>query len=151
MVYGPLAQDFDNMSKLNTSSADFYRLFNGSETIVPQTGFWAYADVRDLALAHGLAFESPNAANQRFNITGGKYSYSMFVDIIRQKFPMLADKLPTEAAYELPDVYDYDNSKLIEKLGMNYHTIEDTVVDTVRSLRALEERLAQSLVRICVS
>lgn len=47
MVYGPLAQDFDSMSKLNTSSADIYRLYNGSMTEVPPTGFWAYVDVRD--------------------------------------------------------------------------------------------------------
>jgi nucleoside-diphosphate-sugar epimerase len=47
MVYGPLAQDFDSMEKLNTSSGDFYRLFSGSSTEVPPPGFVAYVDVRD--------------------------------------------------------------------------------------------------------
>ena len=47
MVYGPIAHSVDSMSKLNTSSGDMYRLFNGSEEEVPQTGFWAFADVRD--------------------------------------------------------------------------------------------------------
>jgi nucleoside-diphosphate-sugar epimerase len=47
MVYGPLAQDFEGVEKLNTSSADFYRLFNGSEKEVPPPGFVAYVDVRD--------------------------------------------------------------------------------------------------------
>jgi len=141
MVYGPLAQDFDSLSKLNTSSADFYRLFNGSETKVPETGFWVYVDVRDLALAHRLAFESPNAANQRFAITNGNYSYSIFCDIIRKKFPELADKVPSEGSYELPKVYNLDNSKSIKELGLTYHTIEETVVDTVRSLRELENKL----------
>lgn len=47
MVYGPLLQGFDSMRKLNTSSADIYRLFNGSSKEVPNTVFWAYVDVRD--------------------------------------------------------------------------------------------------------
>jgi len=47
MVYGPLLQGFKSMGKLNTSSADIYRLYNGSLKEVPDTAFWAYVDVRD--------------------------------------------------------------------------------------------------------
>jgi nucleoside-diphosphate-sugar epimerase len=47
MVYGPLLQGFDDMEKLNTSSMDIYRLFNGSLKEVPDTAFWTYCDVRD--------------------------------------------------------------------------------------------------------
>jgi nucleoside-diphosphate-sugar epimerase len=47
MVYGPLLHGVESLSKLNTSSGDFYRLFNGSEKEVPETGFYAYVDVRD--------------------------------------------------------------------------------------------------------
>jgi hypothetical protein len=47
MVYGPLDHHVNDMAKLNTSSADIYRLFNGSEKQVPDTSFWAFADVRD--------------------------------------------------------------------------------------------------------
>jgi nucleoside-diphosphate-sugar epimerase len=47
MVYGPLLQDVESMSKLNTSSFDVYRLFNGSLKEVPETTFWACIDVRD--------------------------------------------------------------------------------------------------------
>jgi nucleoside-diphosphate-sugar epimerase len=47
MVYGPLLQGFESMSKLNESSNEIYRLFNGSLKEVPETAFWAYADVRD--------------------------------------------------------------------------------------------------------
>jgi hypothetical protein len=52
MVYGPLLQGFDSMSKLNTSSADIYQLFNGSLKEVPDTDFWAYVDVRDRKFTH---------------------------------------------------------------------------------------------------
>lgn len=47
MVYGPLLQNVESMAKLNTSSADVYRLFNGSLKDVPDTTFWACVDVRD--------------------------------------------------------------------------------------------------------
>lgn len=47
MVYGPISHHVSDMSKLNTSSADIYRLINGSETTVPDTSFWAFADVHD--------------------------------------------------------------------------------------------------------
>jgi hypothetical protein len=47
MVYGPIAHHVESIAELNTSSKDIYRLFNGSEKAVPETDFWAYADVRD--------------------------------------------------------------------------------------------------------
>jgi len=143
MVYGPLASDVPSMDKLNTSSADFYRLFNGSTKEVPPTGFWAYTDVRDLAKAHLLAYTTEAAANQRFAITNGRYSYQRLVDIIRAKFPELRDSTPEGNADEpYPPVYSYDASKAKKELGLEFRSIEETVVDTVNSLREMEKKLA---------
>jgi nucleoside-diphosphate-sugar epimerase len=50
MVYGPLAQEFDSMDKLNTSSGDVYRLFNGSEKDAPSDAFPGLVDARDRKL-----------------------------------------------------------------------------------------------------
>lgn len=47
MVYGPVAHHVANMKGLNTSSADIYRLIDGSTDEVPDTSIWAFADVRD--------------------------------------------------------------------------------------------------------
>jgi hypothetical protein len=47
MVYGPVLHRVSDVKSLNTSSADIYRLINGSEKEVPDTSFWAFADVRD--------------------------------------------------------------------------------------------------------
>lgn len=47
MVYGPVIHHVENMSSLNTSAGDFYRLINGSEKEVPESAFWAFVDVRD--------------------------------------------------------------------------------------------------------
>ena len=145
MVYGPIAQDFDSMDKLNESSEDFYHLFNGSKSETPATGFWAYADVRDLALAHRLAYEKPEAANQRFLIANGQYSYQIFVDLIKEKFPELASKTPAQPNAvndAFPDgVYKIDNSKAKNVLGIKFRPIEETIVDSVKYLQALEKKL----------
>lgn len=47
MVYGPVAHAVNGVNALNTSAGDIYRLINGSEKAVPDTSFWAFADVRD--------------------------------------------------------------------------------------------------------
>lgn len=47
MVYGPALHHVADVKSLNTSLADIYRLFNGSEKEVPVNSFWAFADVRD--------------------------------------------------------------------------------------------------------
>lgn len=47
MVYGPVAHAVSGVNALNTSAGDIYRLINGSEKAVPDTSFWAFADVRD--------------------------------------------------------------------------------------------------------
>ncbi|KAL3952727.1 hypothetical protein ACCO45_012670 [Purpureocillium lilacinum] len=79
---------------LNTSSGDIYRLINGSEKEVPDTSFWAFADVRDLAEAHVLALEKPAAAGKRYLIANSAYSYQQVCDIIRENFPQLRELTP---------------------------------------------------------
>ena len=41
----------------------------------------------------------------------------------------------------LPDVYKLDTLKAAKELGMTYRTMEETLVDTVTSLRELEKSL----------
>lgn len=162
LVYGPIAHAVDSMSSLNTSSADLYRLFNGSLQEVPDAGFWAAVDVRDgkplqldkrkrfvltsftVALAHLRAYTSPAAANQRYLLSGSTFNYQMATDIIRKHFPELRSSTPEAKVKQLspPDVYQLDSTKATKDLGIDFIPLEDTVIDTVRSLRALEERFA---------
>jgi nucleoside-diphosphate-sugar epimerase len=144
MVYGPVAHSVASMDKLNVSAADFWRLMNGSEKSVPDTSFFGFADVRDLATAHRLAFEKKEAAGQRYLITNGPYTYQIFLDIIREKFPELRHvAVEGNPGQGLPDVYRLDNSKSIRELGLTYRSIEETVVDSVESLRALNQKLSK--------
>ncbi|RFU72435.1 cinnamoyl- reductase [Trichoderma arundinaceum] len=139
-IYGPLLHHVESPKELNTSSNDIYRLFNGSEKEVPPTAFWSYVDVRDLAEAHVLAFEKSAAANQRYLIAASAYSYQQICDIIRAKFPELRDTTSKgETGAPLPPVYRVDTTKANNDLGVKYRSLEDTIGDTVNSLRSLEK------------
>ncbi|EED23494.1 cinnamoyl-CoA reductase, putative [Talaromyces stipitatus ATCC 10500] len=134
MVFGPVVHHVKDVDSLNTSSADIYRLINGSETEVPVNAFWAFVDVRDVAAAHVLAFEKPEAAGQRYLLYTSPYSYQQFCDIIREKFPQLRETTPmgTPGA-PIPPVYTLDTSKAVQQLGMKFRPLEETIVDTVES------------------
>lgn len=85
------------------------------------------------------AFELKNAEG-RFFVTAGSYNNLEIVNIIRDKFPDLEDKLPRgdgSPGYPKEGVYTADNSKSLEILGLKYHTLETTVVDLVISLQKL--------------
>ena len=141
MIYGPNAHSVSDVSRLNTSLADIYRLMNGSEKEVPPTSFYAFADVRDVAKAHRLAYELPEAAGQRYFITSGKYSYQMVCDIIRENFPEVRDRVPVgkPGSGLGQEVYKVDNSKAKKELGMTFRSLEETIIDTAKSLLELEK------------
>ncbi|KAI9815301.1 MAG: methylglyoxal reductase (NADPH-dependent) gre2 [Pycnora praestabilis] len=141
MIYGPNAHSVSNLDNLNTSSADIYRLMNGSEKTVPDTSFFAFADVRDVGEAHRLAYESPEAAMQRYFITSGNYTYQQVCDVIRKEVPEVKGRTPegTPGA-PLPEVYKVSNAKATKQLGMHFRTLKETMKDTAESLIQLEKQ-----------
>ena len=89
--------------------------------------------------------EKPEAANQRFLIVGGRYTNKQLSDVFGKYFPDRAENIPKKLAEGLgPDglpkdgVYDVDNSKSMNLLGIKYHTLEETVVDFMASIKAIE-------------
>lgn len=95
-----------------------------------------------VAKAHVLAYQKTAAANQRYLIAAGAYTYQKFCDIIRAKFPELRETTPAGNANQpLPDTYKLDTSKAKRDLGLEFIPIEKTLVDTVNSLRQLEKSL----------
>ncbi len=119
---------------------------NGSEKEVPTTAFWAFADVRDVAKAHRLAYESPAAADQRYFITSGNYSYQMVCDVIRKNFPEVKDRTPAgkPGSGLGADVYKVSNEKAKKELGMTFKSLDETIVDTARRLLELERETGKA-------
>ncbi|KAF4624136.1 hypothetical protein G7Y89_g14037 [Cudoniella acicularis] len=137
MIYGPGATD---LKHLNTSAADIYRLINGSEKTVPETNFFSFADVRDVGEVHARAYESLEAAGQRYLCASSGYTYQQVADIIRKDFPEKRDLCPEgtpNAPY--PDVYKVDNSKVKKDLGMEFRPLQTTIHDMVAQFIAIEK------------
>ncbi|KAI5464390.1 hypothetical protein BGZ63DRAFT_377583 [Mariannaea sp. PMI_226] len=136
MVYGPVVHRVHDPMALNTSSADIFQLISGYAKEVPQDGFHCFADARDVADAHVLAYEKPEAAGQRYLITSGQYSYQRICDIIREKFPEFQDVTPKgEPGASYVPLYDLDTSKAAQQLGMTFRPLEETIVGAVESMK----------------
>lgn len=106
----------------------------------PPTGTYLWVDVRDLALAHVLAMEKPEAAGERFFITAGKFCNREMAEDMYEAFPELREKLPTREALKPGDYppegsFGFDNKKSREVLGLAYRPLKESVVDTVKSLK----------------
>ena len=141
MVYGPALHSITSLDHLNTSSADIYRLMNGSEKQVPETTFYAFCDVRDDGEAHARAYEAPEAAGQRYFCTAGGYTYQQICDIIRKEFPEKKELVPegTPGA-PYPEVYKVDNSKIKKELGMGFRDLRTCIHDQVTEFIEIEKR-----------
>ncbi|KAL6693869.1 hypothetical protein J3F84DRAFT_350582 [Trichoderma pleuroticola] len=138
LVYGPIIHSVSDIKSLNTSSGDINRLFDGSEKDVSDTAFHAFVDVRDLADAHVLAYEKPEAAGQRYLVSSSAYSYQQICDIIREKFPELKDLTPEgNTGAPLPPAYRLDNTKTVTELGLTLRPLQESIVDMVHSLLKL--------------
>jgi nucleoside-diphosphate-sugar epimerase len=75
MIYGPPIHDPPSLDRLNESNSQLWKIISsGRDTEVPDAHTPLFVDVRDIAMAHVLAIESPKAENQRFTVIGGQYS-----------------------------------------------------------------------------
>ncbi|KAI0097354.1 3-beta hydroxysteroid dehydrogenase/isomerase family protein [Nemania sp. FL0031] len=143
MVYGPVIHSLPNLESINTSNARFVSLLKGSpSTPCPPTVNYLFVDVRDLATAHVLALEKPEAENQRFLVTAGNYSNAEIAQVIGEEYPEYKGRMPVGEALKSGErpptgVNGYDNRKSIEVLGMQYRTLKESVVGVVESIKGM--------------
>ncbi|KAF4628917.1 hypothetical protein G7Y89_g9235 [Cudoniella acicularis] len=143
MVYGPVIHSLSSLDSINTSNVRFVSLLKGSpSTPCPPTVNYLFIDVRDLALAHVLALEKPEAENQRFLVTAGNYSNAEIAQIIGEEYPEFKDRMPVGEALKLGErpatgVNGYDNRKSIEVLGMKYRPLRESVLGVVESIKGM--------------
>ncbi|KAJ6108516.1 hypothetical protein N7523_009839 [Penicillium sp. IBT 18751x] len=140
LVFGPIVHYLNSLEAINTSNQRMRNIIQGQmkEKIAP-TGTFLWVDVRDVALAHVRAIEVPEAGGHRFFITAGYFSNKEIVDIVRDTHPELEPKLPPkDAPGDFPEeIFEFDNSKSLQILGLKYHSFKDTISDTIDSLLAV--------------
>jgi len=139
LVFGPIVHYLNSLDAVNTSNQRFRDMMQGKmkDKLMP-TGTFIWVDVRDLAEAHVKAVEVPEAAGKRFFITAGHFSNKDLADTIKDTFPDLTKELPADTKSDLPaDVFDYNNSRSKEILGLEYRPLKQCTIDTVKSLQAV--------------
>ncbi|CAN4123162.1 unnamed protein product [Withania somnifera] len=126
MVIGPLLQP-----TLNTSCAAILQLLNGAETYPNSTLGWV--NVKDVALAHVLAFENPSA-NGRYLMVESVAHYSEMVKILRELYPTM--RLPEKCVDDKPFPPKYQvNIERAKKLGVEFTPLAESIKETAASLK----------------
>ena len=139
MIYGPLEHDA-GLDHLNTSSADIFRLMDGSQKAPGPTAFPAFADVRDVGEAHVKAYESSRSS--RYFVTAGNFQYPDVCEIIRKALPAYASKVPDPSSTEKVETFKVNNERAKKDLGIRFIQLDQTISDTAKSLARLQEATA---------
>jgi nucleoside-diphosphate-sugar epimerase len=142
LVLGPVVHYLNTLSSLNTSNQRIRDIaFGSAKDAIPETGTFLWVDVRDLALAHIKAFELDEAVNKRFFVTAGYFSNKEIAEIVRKNFPELQDA-PAEGVkggdYPEGGIYKYNNDRAVKILGLKFKSLEESIVDTVKSLKSVQ-------------
>ncbi|KAF2745069.1 NAD(P)-binding protein [Sporormia fimetaria CBS 119925] len=142
MVFGPIVHNLDSLENLNTSNQRIMWACQGKfKDEIPPTGIYLWVDVRDVAEAHVAAMEKDDAANKRFFTLAGFFSNKEIAAILRKHFPQYKE-LPSESTPggDYPEgglkaLYGFDNTRSIEVLGLKYKSLEESIVDAVKSFQ----------------
>lgn len=135
MIYGPVLQPRATLGSLNTSSERILKLYDGSPPDGP-VGSPMYVDVRDLAEAHARALTVADAANQRFLCAARIATEKDMGDVMKQHFPECVSRIRGDLS-DSPPAFQVDNGKSLRLLGVKYRSLEETIIDTVESLKGL--------------
>lgn len=142
LVLGPIVHYLRSLDGLNTSNQRLRNIIQGkNRDEYPPGGPYLFVDVRDIALLHVKAIEEAGAGDKRFFVVAGHFNGKALVDIIRKDFPEYNDQVTKEDAKDggFPEggVYKIDNKRASQLLGKEWISLEKSVSDTIKSLKAV--------------
>jgi dihydroflavonol-4-reductase len=112
-------------------------MFSGQMSVAPRHRF-GIADVRDVADLHIRAMAAPGAAGQRYICVSDHppITYLELAGFLRERYGTLAAMAPTtEAAGDEPPRLTIRGDRAKNELGWRPRPAQDTITDTVDSLR----------------
>ncbi|GKB59112.1 tetraketide alpha-pyrone reductase 1-like protein [Tanacetum coccineum] len=105
-----------------------------SINLVFPDGVYRLVDVRDVAIAHILAFENPKA-NCRYCVVGNVIQSSEIMKIVDKLYPTLDQSKRCKDGKSLePLIYNVSRVK-VESLGVEFTPVEVSIKDTIESLK----------------
>ncbi|KAB8229563.1 SDR family oxidoreductase [Aspergillus alliaceus] len=144
MVYGPAFPGSASLKHLGQSMSDIYALMDASLTEVPPTMLPAYVDVRDVARAHLLAFETDQP--QRFLISAGDFDKQKVCDLLRDKICELKSRVPVgnPGKPSVGEHYEVDCSRARSVLGIEFRSFNETFLDMGHAFMEIENAKKES-------
>jgi len=139
MVFGPIEHHIEQLKDLNESQRNIYDYTSGQKKEIEAPRTVIYVDVRDLALAHVLAYESSKAANQRYFISAGSYSWQDLADICHKELPGQT-KIPVGNPGAPRKEQAIDCSKIKEDLNFKFRSLHDTFFDSAKQIVEMEKQ-----------
>ncbi|MCO5584911.1 hypothetical protein L7F22_038843 [Adiantum nelumboides] len=131
-VFGPIIHQVNNPDSLNTSTAAIWQLLHGNKPTAANA-----VDVRDAAKAHVEALLRSDAGGQRFGPSYGTYTIQEISDIIHATKLPIPEEWKKNTPKDINDSkspFTQDGSKSERVLGIQYHTLKQTIEDTLASL-----------------
>ncbi|XP_076901781.1 phenylacetaldehyde reductase-like [Bidens hawaiensis] len=127
-VIGPILQP-----TLNLTSEGIMGLINDGNEVFPD-GVYRLVDVRDVAAAHILAFENPEA-NGRYCMVGKVVRSLEIMKIVDKLYPSLGHSERYKNGESIQPVpYNVSRAKA-ESLGVKFTPLEVSIKDTIESLK----------------
>ena len=112
-------------------------LMEGKMEMIKSEHF-AAVDVRDVAKAHLLAIKNPAAANRRFILCAGNYSYHQYAAPIAAKYTPLGWPITTNLQPANPEEkVTIFNNAASKELGIEYIDFAKTMTDMADAMVAL--------------
>lgn len=139
LILGPVIQSLSSLDSINTSSERIRDLLQGKwrERLAPSQAFY-WIDVRDVALAHVKAMEIDSASGKRYILTAGSFSNADIARAAFKAYPELRSEFPMQLESDKPsDLYECDTTLAKEVLGLKFRSLEESIADSIRSLKAL--------------
>jgi len=144
-ILGPIIHSVSSIDAINASGElvrDFITGKYKDEIPVSMASRWV--DVRDTALVHVRAVEVEQAGGKRFLIGGGTFSNREVATILWKNCPALRHKLPgpeiETGGYPAAGLAKYDVEPSRKILGVEYHSLEESLVGMTGSLIGLYEK-----------
>ncbi|KAM0902451.1 hypothetical protein ACQ4PT_019295 [Festuca glaucescens] len=128
MTMGPMLQQ-----SLNFSSSHVARYLTGAKPTYPNA-VAAYTDVRDVARAHVLAYERPDARG-RYLCIGAVLHRAHFLNLLKNLFPQYSFTAKCEDdGKPMAKPYKFSNQRLRD-LGLKFTPLAESLYETVTCLQ----------------
>lgn len=145
-VFGPhVTPPSRGLKGLNQSSSALWRMVDRDE--LPVMDFMGFVDVRDNAVAHVAAFETPEAGGERFTLAH-HFDYQSVADAVRENIPELRERIPAVVPgagwqeLESGEVYSIDTRKAQRVLAIKYTPFSVSMKDSFLELLEAEKMTA---------